>query len=499
MIKENASIYIGNNFLDSQLLYIIPFVHGYAKNAGINRLVFEREFSNKVRDNIIISEILKNYDIEFLERGGNFPILIKYINRIGGLSLSALGRLLTFRRKMLLDKINLYSSLILHSIWDRALLVTRTGKIKPGFLNVLESIIVTESAIKNAERLISRHNVKVAIVGHTVYAGRALIARLMRDRVRVICQSSYNLYDLDNYFSIGAHTMNRSEWEPLYDLCKREEVEAFWCSRSKGETSYFDASLAAKGFGGGKVDIEKNVIFLHVFRDSPFNIVDRNRIFIDYYDWVDKTLRIISDSKENWLFKIHPNAARWGEDSLRTLRTHFRHAFGNILPKNIRIDDGSVSNLDILINAKKVVTFAGTVHLESACLGIRAITVSQTTGGSASDTLVHKPRDMSEYRRLLLDGWEKEKFSLPPQDIRLARTLLYLREKVLTFSEDIGAVPIYRGDGADVINDEYRSIAKSLPNFKDFFVDMGSEFYKGLRRSVGSRYHRRYVAAWKDR
>ena len=53
---------------------------------------------------------------------------------------------------------------------------------------------------------------------------------------------------------------------------------------------------------------------LHIFKDSPFTNIDRNRIFADYYVWVLETLKIISQSKEKWVIRKHPSADRWGED-----------------------------------------------------------------------------------------------------------------------------------------------------------------------------------------
>ena len=52
---------------------------------------------------------------------------------------------------------------------------------------------------------------------------------------------------------------------------------------------------------------------MHIFKDSPFNVIDRDRIFVDYFDWVKKTLKIIKKSKEIWILKIHPISNRWGE------------------------------------------------------------------------------------------------------------------------------------------------------------------------------------------
>ena len=50
---------------------------------------------------------------------------------------------------------------------------------------------------------------------------------------------------------------------------------------------------------------------LHIFKDSPFTNIDRNRIFADYYVWVLETLKIISQSKEKWVIRKHPSADRW--------------------------------------------------------------------------------------------------------------------------------------------------------------------------------------------
>ena len=45
-----------------------------------------------------------------------------------------------------------------------------------------------------------------------------------------------------------------------------------------------------------------------------FNIVDNERIFNDYFDWFIETIKILKDSKENWLIKLHPSHVQWGEN-----------------------------------------------------------------------------------------------------------------------------------------------------------------------------------------
>ena len=56
------------------------------------------------------------------------------------------------------------------------------------------------------------------------------------------------------------------------------------------------------------------MIFLHVFKDSPYSCIDKKRIFGDYFDWFVSTLRIIGSPNEEWQIRIHPSSKKWGED-----------------------------------------------------------------------------------------------------------------------------------------------------------------------------------------
>ena len=59
-------VFIGAGFIDSQLLWVIPLVHGFCKKKGIKKIIFHKNISKRVKENYEIKKILKNYDIKTL-------------------------------------------------------------------------------------------------------------------------------------------------------------------------------------------------------------------------------------------------------------------------------------------------------------------------------------------------------------------------------------------------------------------------------------------------
>ena len=137
---------------------------------------------------------------------------------------------------------------------------------------------------------------------------------------------------------------------------------------------------------------------LHIFKDSPFTNIDRNRIFADYYVWVLETLKIISQSKEKWVIRKHPSADRWGEDQKKIINEIFFKIFRDKIPKNIVFENNEKSNLSQLRLAKRLVTFSGNSHLEAACFGIKPIIISKTTLCSFEKELYFKPQTYTDYK-----------------------------------------------------------------------------------------------------
>ena len=57
------SIYCGGGFYDNQLLWIIPFLHGYCKENSVDTIIFERKLSSRIIYNISIAKIAVIYKL----------------------------------------------------------------------------------------------------------------------------------------------------------------------------------------------------------------------------------------------------------------------------------------------------------------------------------------------------------------------------------------------------------------------------------------------------
>ena len=124
-----------------------------------------------------------------------------------------------------------------------------------------------------------------------------------------------------------------------------------------------------------KIKVPKNILMLHIFKDSPFSIIDKKRIFNDYVDWLRHTLKIISKTDEIWGIKFHPSAKRWGENSQKIFNEFISEIFNSKIPNNFFLINKEFSNYEIFQKSKRIVTFWGTCHLESAAFGLKPIVI----------------------------------------------------------------------------------------------------------------------------
>ena len=231
--------------------------------------------------------------------------------------------------------------------------------------------------------------------------------------------------------------------------------------RQKGKGNYEDSRIAANIKNKIKSKYN-NIIFLHIFRDSPFADIDRNRIFADYISWIEQTLDILKFSKEDWLLRLHPSYKRWGENQHTTLNKIILRNFNGELPKNIRIEDNVNSNYEILKNAKRVVTFNGTSHLEAACFGIKPILISNAMLNLLEKNYVIKPNNLSQYRDMLLKKSISNFFKLNNSQIFMSKKIMYIREKALKFESEVGGFHVFNGDPKYRFNQDYNQTESKL-------------------------------------
>ena len=227
-------------------------------------------------------------------------------------------------------------------------------------------------------------------------------------------------------------------------------------------------------------------IFLHIFRDSPFNIIDKTRIFDDYFHWFIETIRIINNSQENWYIKLHPSHILWGENQRQIIDTILKKNKIN-LNKNIKIESIKLSNQEIFKHAKRIVTFSGTPHLEVAAYGIKPIVISKNTLESFDNSKVHKPKSLNEYKRLLLKNSSSKIFKLNRESKLIARKLLYFRENISSLKEDLKSFTIYRKDTKRNIKKEFSIIKHNSGKYYNKLYMLGYNLNK-INKTISFKY-----------
>ena len=226
---------------------------------------------------------------------------------------------------------------------------------------------------------------------------------------------------------------------------------------------------------------------LHIFKDSPFENIDRDRIFSDYYNWVLETLKILKYSKENWVIRAHPSAQRWGENQKQIIFRMFKKVFGTHQPKNIKFEENLKSNIDQYRITKRLVTFSGNSHLEAACFGIKPIVISNTTLCDFGRRFFFKPKKIKEYRKLLLFG-KKEKFQISSKEISQSKRIIFLIHGVINFSDNVKSHHLFRSDPKSLFSLMFRKTKKATNKNYKFLHELGVSLGYKLNQSVNKEY-----------
>ncbi len=491
---SKKSLFIGNNFLDSQLLYAIPIIHGYCQTNRIKRLIFERPLVDGIINQNQINQILSNYDVVVVRGYSRFRLIriINFIVNAIKVCLPAFFLAKDVTRESLLKDESWFKCQLKHAVFDQALQRVKDGKLDLSFAARMIAAIRVLIAVSKANYLIKKEGVIAAFLGHSVYAGRALMAQLKLKHIDVVAHAINVFYRIPEEKDASWSLLKRSEWDFILDDLNDHKIKEFWKRRCVGDSNYADASLAAKKSKKVTAYTPKNAILLHVFRDSPFNHIDRKRIFTDYVEWIAETLTIIAKSDEEWLIKTHPSALRWGENQQVWLNAICKKIFNNVWPTNIKLDNSHYSNMDLFAHINRIVTYHGTSHLESACWGIRPIVISDATIGSYESRLNLKPDTFNDYESLLLKSSNLSTFRLSESDQFIARKILYIREEILCFTKEVGSILTYRGDAQEVHKKDFDSVVNKINSCMPALIKGGEAMSIGLSRTVAIKYMDRW-------
>ena len=483
--KKNKKkiIFIDKGFTESQFLWMLPIVKGYSLKNNIKSIVFQKKLPLKVVKNIYVKNFLNDYEIMYLEK--NFLFFKKILFILITLLLFPYF-LIRLNKKNIFNEKDWMRSQINHALWDTSISLSQDGELNAKLINKFKAtyLIITTYFVVLKIRL--TYDVHTSFLSHTVYHGRVMLAYLRKFSI-VICQSAFNFYkqptECDESWSI---LKNSELLKKISTSIENQEVEKYWSKRIFGKGNVFESNIINK-FKNKDLDKNINVIMMHVFRDSAFNYIDKNRIFSDYIDWIEKTLEILDNSNEKWYLRNHPFSSSWGENSSLFIK--------NILIKKkinqnkFKFLKNDISNNLIFENANKIVTYSGTAALEFACYGKKSIIISDIMPEHFQNKICLKVKSLDEYQKLLLD---KEFYKINPLDdkqILLSKKLLFIRENITSLRKDTGGFFTYRNDNLEKINKEFDLVESMLKDNSNFFEYLGSKYSsKNFTHSISSDY-----------
>lgn len=490
-VTQSASggetLLVGGGFTPSQMRFLIPLLDGFATEQGVKKWVFLDGFPKELVEHKLYEKILQKYELVVLPtrpfsslKTGAFSLLC--LSRI---FLGALTLVSRANREGLAKKRDWHDYQVIHAVWDSTLQRTEDGTISPNVWQLFRSSMQVEYTRLLSRKVVKKYQPNAAFIGHTVYQWRALAATLRDLSVDVFAHGGEVIYRLPRDYDNSWSVLSEIEWQTQVARVSQKEVQKFWNQRLKGISTYSDASLAGSGNQATNKDDFTNVVFLHIFRDSPFNLLDPNRIFVDYVDWVGSTLKILQESQESWVLRLHPSADRWGENQELWLRGIAEKVYGSWdkLPPHIKIQSPSTSNISVLTNARRVVTYSGTTHLEAAAMGLRPIIISAASLLGLSRDLVHYPENVGEYRDLLLRPSSSAAFLIDDHGKMLARKGLFVREERLSFGPEVQPYPVYRGDSRERIQEHLRKTEEAVSRQFPYFRELGESLARGEHRT----------------
>lgn len=473
-MKKNKRLLIESGFFPSQLLWILIIASEYCSHKQIKEFVIQRKQLSIFKNKLIKRE-LKNIKLILVE-----DLLPFYLKQNFFLYLLLLPKsilLSFFWNKKNLQFLDWYDYQFYHSIIDTYQSLSKDGTIKPNYFVLLKSVYLNLKKEKIAEYLSSK-NISAVITSHNVYTVKTFNSVFRKKKIPVFCQAVSNLYKQPEKKDENWNILhNKKLREKLLKKISYSVAQEYWTNKFLGKGDYYDSNLAYKKQKFNR-NI-KNIVMLHIIRDSPYLALDKSRIFINYIDWINHTIKIISKSKEKWYFKVHPNSKSWGEDPKVLLNKLIK----NNKAKNITILDNG--NLKLMRNLSKVVTFSGSVTYEAISLGIKPVIISNNSICYYDKSTILKPKSLNEYEKILLSK-DCMKFKTSKEQIKTAKKFIYINEKVMTLTKDLNSIPIYRTEKKKKTLD-YVMVNKSLKKNLPFLKKLGYLISQGLTHTLSKK------------
>jgi hypothetical protein len=323
-----------------------------------------------------------------------------------------------------------------HSFLDASASSSKIASLHLSFKAIIVGLLSVSTGRLFASSIKSKRP-DIVIMGHMVYRCRACIAHIRQSKkiiaIQLVGQYLYKIPEGNDLYVCEKHIRKYLSKYFAGDTVLLRNALHYWNSRlSTGGTNPDLAKLIQKNPQSHYIDpdipLSPNYIFLHVFRDSPFHSIDKNRIFVDYVDWIKSTLAIIQSSSSQWTIKVHPSASLWGEDQNLIIKSIMASTYGL---DNVMIDYRDIPSINYMKNLDKVVTYNGTAALEAIAFNLKPIVIQRGPWSDFLPDQCYLPRSIADYKQLLLQEsttFSKQVSDNDPSKTDIAKLILYIRE-----------------------------------------------------------------------
>tara|TARA_B100000902_G_scaffold393945_1_gene449257 strand:- start:22013 stop:23491 length:1479 start_codon:yes stop_codon:yes gene_type:complete len=490
MIKK--SFFIGGDYNSNGLSWWLPIFFEYCKQKKINRIIFEQKNISKILlSNQYFVEKFNEFEIVYLEE--LLPWWTK--NIILRILVSPVQSIIFFILSFFNyhQFSNQYLKKNIVAIMDGASRESENSFIKINYFYVIKYCLLSGYYIWLGNFLHTK--IHSCIMVHNVYRYRLVNLVLKKKKIPIFHISKFCIYRQSNR-NIDFHSkvLDIKTFKKLKKLIVQKAYKKYWFKRISGNSAYNEANVA--NFYGNKIktnptiDLNANFVFLHVFRDSPYQWFKsyKNHLFKDYIHWISETIDILKFSDEKWFIKPHPSSTLY-VDNMDKLNFEINKKIKNY--KHIKLVNEKVPNIKIFQKCKKLVTFSGTASVEYAAFGKKPIIVYPNVLTETIKDGAFFPKTYNQYSDLLLKKIDN-KLSL--EKIREVQKYLYLFECIVTSEKDIAAKKIFTSTSKAQINDDIRNILSTLSENIEYYKMYGKMLASGkVKMGVAKPFLKKYL------
>lgn len=304
---------------------------------------------------------------------------------------------------------------------------------------------------------IADNNIKCYFTSYTTYIQHGVIVRTLKKKEIDIFtsgnfQQRFKKLKIEDLFHTAYYHKYRSDFEKMHNQEEKYGIASkLLTDKFSGiidnSLSYMKSS-SYKQEGNICLDTKKNVdgiLFLHDFFDSPH--IYGKMLFVDFYEWVIHTIKLINKYNLNIAIKPHPNQVEDSKKIIKDLQEKY---------PLVKWINPKVSNSELLNSGIKFgISIYGTVLHELAYHGIQAICAGDNPHSSYS--FVHIPNSIEEYDSMIV-GFKK---LVLPVDYRRQVESFYFMHNINNKSDfDINLEPL---KDYNFINSTSSTIEKVLP------------------------------------